>query len=77
MTAETLRLLLPLFLAAMFALALLSLRRRPLRWYQFALWGLFALCVPAVGPFIVLLVRPGQRRPRSELIRARHRRKYS
>jgi hypothetical protein len=74
MTAETLRLLLLLFLFAMYVLALLYLRRRPLTWSQFAVWGLFALLVPLLGPFLVILAKPGQTRPRSAIVRARRRR---
>jgi hypothetical protein len=74
MTAGTVRLLLLLFLFAMYVLALLSLRRRPLTWFQFAAWALFALLVPALGPFLVILLRPGQRRPPSQIVRSRRRR---
>lgn len=74
MTAETLRALLVGFLFAMYLLALLYLRRRPLTWVQFAAWGLFALLVPALGPFLTILARPGPRPPRSEILRARRRR---
>ena len=74
MSAGTLRLLLLLVLFALYALAILYLSRRPLTPIQFAAWGLFALLVPVLGPFIVLLTHPGQKRPRSEIIRARHRR---
>jgi hypothetical protein len=59
MTAERMRLLLVLFLLAMFVLALLYLRRRPLTRLEFAAWGLFALLVPALGPFLVILAKPG------------------
>jgi len=53
------RLLLVLFLLAMYVLALLYLRRRPLTRLEFAAWGLFALLVPALGPFLVILAQPG------------------
>jgi hypothetical protein len=59
MTAETLRLLLIGCLIAMYILAMFSLRRRPLALGQFAPWGLFALLVPVLGPFLVILNRPG------------------
>jgi len=74
MNAETIRLLLSVCLFAMFVLALFSLRRRPLTWIQFAVWGLFALFVPALGPFLVIAARPGQTRSRAEIVRARRRR---
>jgi hypothetical protein len=59
MNAETLRLLLAIYLIAMYILAMLYLRRRDLNLGAYALWGLFALLVPALGPFLVLLSRPG------------------
>jgi len=74
MTAEILRLLLAGFLVAMLLLALLYLRRGPLTPLQAAAWGLFALLVPALGPFLVILARPGRSRPRAEIVRARRRR---
>jgi ABC-type bacteriocin/lantibiotic exporter with double-glycine peptidase domain len=74
MTAETLRVLLVAFLFAMYLLAILYLRRRPLTWIQFAAWGLFALLVPGLGPFLTILAQPGSRRPRAEIVRARRRR---
>jgi ABC-type bacteriocin/lantibiotic exporter with double-glycine peptidase domain len=74
MTAETMRLLLVAFLFAMYLLAILYLRRRPLTWIQFAAWGLFALLVPVLGPFLTILARPGTKRKRSEIVRPRRRR---
>jgi hypothetical protein len=65
MTAETLRLLLAGCLVAMYILAMLYLRRRPLSLGQFIAWGIFALFIPALGPFLVILNKPGgQRRDR-------------
>lgn len=61
MNAGTLRLLLVMFLIAMYVLAMLSLRRRALTLGQFTAWGLFALLVPALGPFLVIVIRPGVR----------------
>jgi hypothetical protein len=59
MVAETLRLVLAVFLIAMYILAMLSLRCRRLSLGRFIAWGCLALFVPAVGPFLVLLLRPG------------------
>jgi len=59
MTAENLRLLLVVSLVAMYILAMLYLRRRPLTLGQFTAWGLFALFIPALGPFLAILNRPG------------------
>lgn len=60
MNAETLRLLLAGILVAMVVLARLTLRRQPLPFSQYTLWGLFALLVPALGPFLVILLQPGK-----------------
>jgi hypothetical protein len=51
MNAETLRLLLAGILVAMHVLAMLYLRRQPLTFSQYTLWGLFALLVPAQDLF--------------------------
>ena len=59
MTSDTLRVLLAGCLFAMYVLAMFYLRRRPLTFGQFTAWGLFALLVPALGPFLVILNRPG------------------
>jgi hypothetical protein len=71
MNAETFRLMLTGYLVAMFVLAMLYLRRRPLTRIQFAAWGLFALLIPALGPFLVILARPGNHRKRADIVRAR------
>ena len=60
MTAEILRLLLIGFLFAMFLLAVLYLRRRRLSPTAYVLWVLLALLVPILGPFLVILARPGE-----------------
>jgi hypothetical protein len=60
MNAETLRLLLAGILVAMVVLARLTLRRQPLTFSQYTLWGLFALLVPALGPFLIILVQHGK-----------------
>jgi hypothetical protein len=60
MNTETLRLLLAGNLVAMYVLAMLSLRRQLLTVSQYTLWGLFALLVPALGPFLVILLQPGK-----------------
>ena len=59
MNAEVLRLLLAICLIAMYVLAMLYLRRRNLRLGAYLFWGLFALSIPALGPFLVILSRPG------------------
>ena len=74
MTPESLRLFLFLILFVLYLLALLSLLRRSLTGLQFSAWGLFALLVPALGPFLVILVHPGHRRQRSQITRSHPRR---
>jgi hypothetical protein len=69
MTAATLRLFLVVTLIAMDLLAMLYLRRRPLTFGQYAVWGLFALLVPALGPFLVILSLPGGPRRRRRMHR--------
>jgi hypothetical protein len=71
MNAETVRLLLAGCLVAMYVLAMFSLRCRSLILGQVTAWGLFALFIPALGPFLVILTRPGDppRRIRARRIR--------
>lgn len=62
MTAEHLRTLLTVFLIAMYLLAMLYLRRRRLKIGMYLFWGLIALTIPALGPFLVILAKPGSSR---------------
>jgi len=64
MTAEHLRALLMVFLIGMYLLAILYLSRRRLSLRAYILWGLMALILPALGPFLVILARPGESRAR-------------
>jgi hypothetical protein len=41
-------------------LAVLYLRRREMSTLAYVLWGVFALVVPVVGPFVVIASRPGK-----------------
>ena len=54
------RLLLSIGLVAMYVLAMFSLRRRPLTLSRFTAWGAFALLIPLLGPFLVILIKPGE-----------------
>ena len=57
-----LRILLVVVILGMALLAVDFLRRRQLSMLQYCLWGLLALMVPVVGPFVVIACRPGRRR---------------
>ena len=59
MTGETVRLLLVGCLLGLYILAMFSLHRRRLTLGQFIAWGLLALLVPALGPFMIILSKPG------------------
>ncbi|MEW6031008.1 MAG: hypothetical protein AB1564_00665 [Chloroflexota bacterium] len=74
MTAPILKLSLEIFLAAMAILALLFLRTRRLSSASYALWGLLAIMVPALGPFLVIAARPGRGGPTSRRGARRRRR---
>ncbi len=60
MTAEILRVMLVVCLVAMYVLAMLYLRRRTMSALQFIAWGALALFIPGLGPFLLLLTRPGE-----------------
>jgi hypothetical protein len=58
---EVLRALLILSQLGMAGLAFLFLRTRALTLAEYMAWGLFALLVPFIGPFLVILLKPGQK----------------
>ncbi len=49
-------------LVGMALLAAFYLRGRRLSFIGYLAWGLVALLIPAIGPFIVILAHPGVRR---------------
>jgi hypothetical protein len=60
MTTRTwLILLLLTDIAGLALIAIFYLRRRQLSWTGYLLWGIIAL-IPLMGPFLVILGRPGQ-----------------
>jgi hypothetical protein len=59
MTASSVRLLLTIFLIAMYILAVFYLRRRGLSNGAYTFWGIFALLLPVFGPFLVIAIQPG------------------
>jgi len=60
MNADTLRVLLVIFLVMMYLLAVAYLRRRKMSKLAYVFWGTFALLLPAFGPFFVIAYRPGE-----------------
>ena len=62
-TAETMRALLVDCMAGMALLAAFYLRRREMSTGAYVAWGLLALLVPLLGPFLVILNHPGHLRP--------------
>lgn len=53
--AETLRFGLAFTIVSMALLGVAALRRRRLSLVAFTWWGLLAVCVPLVGPFLAIL----------------------
>lgn len=47
-------------LFGMVMMAVLYLRQRKLSTTAFVLWGLLALVLPVLGPFLVIVARPGE-----------------
>jgi hypothetical protein len=62
MTTDTLKLVLGACFLAMAILAAFFLRRRHLSLFEYAAWGMVAILLPAVGPFLVIWFRPGKKR---------------
>jgi hypothetical protein len=62
---QTMRLMILLILIGMELLAAFYLRRRRMPILSYLGWGLLALLLPAVGPFLVILSHPGRSRWRS------------
>lgn len=59
---QLMRFLLVACLVGMALLAILSLRQRKLLLNAYIAWGLLAILLPLVGPFVVLLAHPGESR---------------
>ncbi len=69
--ADLMRALILLDIVAMALFAIFYLRRRPLPWLAFLGWGLLAVLVPILGPFLVIAAHPGGARRRTRLPRYR------
>lgn len=57
---ETLRIMLYVCLFGMAIVAVLYLRQRKLSTLAYFLWGLLALMLPVLGPYLVIISRPGK-----------------
>ena len=62
LTTEVMRFFVYICLFSMALLAVLFLRCRRLTIFEYLGWGLLALLLPIIGPYIVIAARPG--RPR-------------
>jgi hypothetical protein len=57
---DTLRILLFACLFGMVMVAVLYLRQRKLSTLAYFMWGLLALMLPVLGPYLVIIARPGE-----------------
>lgn len=59
-TAVTLRVILLAVLFGMLMIAVLYLRQRKLSTLAYVLWGIFALLLPVIGPYLAIASQPGE-----------------
>lgn len=59
-TAGVVRTILLVDIVAMALLALFYLRQRRMSWSSYCYWGLLAVGIPVLGPFLVIANRPGE-----------------
>ena len=57
---ELMRFLLLVCMLSMVILAVFYLRQRKLTHLAYVLWGLIAILIPIIGPFIVIWMQPGK-----------------
>jgi hypothetical protein len=62
-SADTIRTILLVDIIVMSLLAVAYLRQRRMSWMAYCGWGLLALLVPVIGPFMVIAKRPGAWEP--------------
>jgi hypothetical protein len=60
MTTDSLQLMLVIYFLAMSLLAAFYLRGRALSLLEYTAWGIIAILLPGVGPFLVIWMHPGQ-----------------
>ena len=77
-SADFMRLLLLLTVLGMAVLAAFYLRQRKLTLQEYLGWGLLAVLLPLLGPFLVILLAPGKAlSPRRKTQKTRKRRQPS
>ena len=69
--ADIMRALLIIDIVGSALLAIFYLRRRPISSLAFLGWGLLAVLLPVIGPFLVIAARPGSARHSSRSPRYR------
>ncbi len=62
LSADTLRLMILGCILSLNILAALFLRGRKLSLWEYTGWGIVAMILPIIGPFIVIWVQPGHQR---------------
>ncbi len=62
-TAGVIRIVLLIDIIMMALLAVIYLRQRRMDWPGYCFWGLMALALPVIGPFLVIACHPGERHP--------------
>jgi hypothetical protein len=72
-TSETMCILIVVCLIGMVLLAVFFLRTRRMTLYSYIAWGLLALLVPFLGPFLVILSHPGESFRRTHKPKSRRR----
>ena len=72
-TRETMRILIVVCLTGMVLLAVFFLRTRRMTLYSYIAWGLLAVLVPFLGPFLVILSHPGESFRRMQKPKSRRR----
>lgn len=59
-TAGVVRNILLVDIIALALLSLIYLRQRRMSWQAYCCWGLLAMLIPVLGPFLVISNRPGE-----------------
>lgn len=69
MNADGVRLMLGITLMLLALLAIFYLRQRSMAWWEYLLWGMVAVFIPLIGPFVVMIIRPGKKRTATQSLR--------